>query len=176
MSDLLRRAALVSCLALSSSALAQGAPATAPAPAAAPTTPAAPPPSADEIKRFLDYQENGKERGPALMDVIPCTKVDQTKGSPTAFQCIEPVTGPLKKNAAVMAWVQFFCPKDGKYEDLAVQFLLEGQVRNTYDLTVAGYGRTRTWKGANLGKAGKWTIKVLRGAIELGSATVVVEN
>ena len=137
---------------------------------------AAPPPSADEIKRVYDYLDNGKDRGPALLDLVACMKVDQTKGSPTQFHCLEPVTAPVKKNTTVLAWVQFLCPKDGKYEDVSIQYLHEGQVRNTYDLTLSAYGKTRTWKGSTLTKAGKWTVKVLRSGQELGSTTVVVEN
>ncbi len=133
-------------------------------------------PPADELKRALDYLEAGKESGPALLDVIPCLKVDQTKGSPTMFTCLEPVTGPLKKGATVQAWTHWFCPKDGKYEDVTIQFLLDGEVRSTNDVTVSGYGRTRTWRGQNLSKPGKWQVKVLRGGKELGTANIVVEK
>lgn len=136
--------------------------------------PVEPPPSAEMIKKVVDYLENGKDRGPALLDVIPCTKVDNTKGSPTQFQCIEPVTAAVKKNTTVFAWLQWYCPKDGKYEDVQVQFLHEGQVRQTIDVPVSGFGRTRGWRGANLSKVGKWTVKVSRGDKDLGSATVDV--
>ncbi|MDX2014243.1 MAG: hypothetical protein SFW67_28850 [Myxococcaceae bacterium] len=142
-----------------------------------PPAAAAPPPSADEIKRVLEYQDNGKDRGPALLDVVPCLKVDQTKGSPTQFTCIEPVTGAVKKNTTVNAWVQFFCPKGGKYEDLKIQWLLGNEVRQTTDITVEGLARTRTWRAHTPPKAGKWTIKIIRGeSTELGSATFTVEN
>lgn len=141
---------------------------------AAPAAPVEPPPSAETIKKVVDYLENGKDRGPALLDVIACTKVDTTKGSPTQFQCIEPVTAPVKKSTTVFAWLQWYCPKDGKYEDVQVQYLHEGQVRQTIDVPVSGFGRTRGWRGANLNKVGKWTIKVSRGDKELGSATVDV--
>jgi hypothetical protein len=145
-----------------------------PAPAAAP---AGPPPTADEIKRVLDYQDNGKDRGPALLDVIACGKVDQTKGSPTQFTCIEPITGPVKKGTTVNAWVQFFCPKGGKYEDLKIQWLLGSEVRQTTDFTVEGLARTRTWRAHTPPKAGKWTIKIVQGeGKELGSTSFTVEN
>lgn len=147
-----------------------------PAPAA-PAAPAQPPPPAEEIKRVLDYQDNGKDRGPALLDIVPCNKVDQAKGSPTQFTCIEPITGPVKKGTTVNAWVQFFCPKDGKYEDLKIQWLLGSEVRQTTDITVQGLARTRTWRAHTPPKAGKWTIKVIQGeSKELGSATFTVEN
>lgn len=138
--------------------------------------PSSPPPSSDEIKRVLDYQDNGKDRGPALLDLVACNKVDQAKGSATIFTCLEPITAPVKKGTLVNAWTQWFCPKGGKYEDVAIQWLFEGQVRSTSDLTVEGLARTRTWRAQTLSKAGKWTIKVLRGSTELGSTTVTVEN
>lgn len=141
-------------------------------PAAATPPPA---PTADEINKVLDYQDNGKDAGPILLKIIPCTKVDNAKG-PTQFTCIEPITGPVKKGTTVNAWVQFFCPKDGKYEDVQLQWQLDGQTRTTTDVTVSGVGRTRTWKASTLSKPGKWTIKFTRGDKELGSATVTVEG
>lgn len=134
-----------------------------------------PPPPADEIRRVLDYQENGKERGPALIDLVPCLKVDNTKGSPTINTCVEPVSGPVKKGTTVFAWSMWFCPRDGKYDDVMLQFLHEGVVRNTIDLTIAGLARVRSWRGTAMTKPGQWEIKVLRGGRELGSTTVQVE-
>ncbi len=163
----LRRFAVSAALAVAATAFAQE---------AAPAAPAAPPPPADEIKRVLDYQENGKDRGPALLDIVPCTKVDNTKGSATAFTCVEPITGPVKKGTTVNAWTQWFCPKGGKYEDISFQWVHEGQIRHTTDVTIEGLARTRTWRALTLGKPGKWQVKVLRGATELGSTTVTVEN
>jgi hypothetical protein len=142
--------------------------------AGTPSGPVEPPPSAEAIKAFLDYQENGKDRGPALLDLVPCVKVDSTKGSPTQYQCIEPVGASVPKGTTVFAWLQWLCPKDGKYEDITIQFLHEGQVRKTVDNPVAGFGRTRGWRGENFNKVGKWTIKIMRGDKELGSANVNV--
>jgi hypothetical protein len=140
---------------------------------AAAAAPAAP--SADEINRVLDYQDNGKDSGPVLLKIQPCNKVDTKKGSDTQFTCIEPITGNVKKGSTVNAWLQFFCPKGGKYEDVSLQWLLDGAVRTTTDVTVEGTGRTRTWKASTLSKPGKWTLKLVRGATELGSATVTVD-
>lgn len=168
---MLRRVVVVAAVSVASFAFAQDA-----AAPAAPTGPIEPPPSAEMIKKVLDYQDNGKDRGPALLDLVPCTKVDNTKGSPTQFQCVEPVTAPVKKGTTVFAWLQWLCPKEGKYEDVQIQFLHEGQVRQTVDIPVAGFGRTRGWRGSNFNKIGKWTVKVSRGDKELGSTTVDVVN
>jgi hypothetical protein len=140
----------------------------------APAKPVEPPPPADEIKRVMEYQEHGKDRGPALLEITACAKVDNEKGSATANTCIEPVTGPVKKGTTVFAWTLWFCPRDGKYEDVSIQFLHEGQVRSTVDVTIQGLARTRTWRGYSLTKPGKWEIKILRGAQELGGTSVTV--
>jgi hypothetical protein len=162
------RISVVVLMCLSLSALAQEV-------AAEPPGPELPPPAA-EIKRVQDYLENGKDRGPALLDFIPCLKVDQQKGSPTQFQCVEPVTGPVKKGTTVFMWMQWFTPKDGKYEDVKLQFFHEGEVRQTIDLTVAGYGRTRSFRGHNLTKVGKWRAKISQGNREVGSAEIDVTS
>jgi hypothetical protein len=138
-------------------------------------SPALPAPTADEIKRVLDYQESGKDRGPVLLELVPCLKVDLTKGSPTQYNCVEPITAPIKKGTTVNAWTAFFCPKGGSYDDLSIQFLHENQVRQTADLKVEGFSRTRSFRSHQFTKSGKWVIKVLRGDKELGSAQVVVD-
>jgi hypothetical protein len=140
--------------------------------------PAVPPPTADEIKRVMEYQDNGKDRGPALLDLIMCSKVDQTKGSETIFTCIEPLKGPHKKDTSISAWVQFFVPKGGEYEDLKIQWLMGSEVRETKDFKIKGLARARTWLAHTPRKAGKWTVKVLQGDAnkELGSASFTVEN
>lgn len=134
------------------------------------------PPTADEIKRVLDYQDNGKDKGPVLLELIPCLKVDTSKGSATQYNCIETISGPIKKNTTVNAWTSWFCPKGGSYEDITVQFLHEGQVRQTVDLKVEGLSRTRTYRSHTFGKAGKWQIKVFRGDKELSVQNITVEN
>ena len=123
----------------------------------------------------LDYQENGKDRGPILVELMPCLKVDLAKGSPTIYNCLEPISGPIKKNSTVNAWMVWFCPKGGVYDDLTVQFLYECQVRQTLDLKVEGLSRTRTFRSHTFGKSGKWQIKVARGDKELATANVTVE-
>jgi len=163
------RLALLGAAVASSIALSQQA-----APSPAPAAPVEPPPPADEIKRVLDYQENGKDRGPALLELVACTKVDNTRSNDTVNTCIEPVTDPVKKGTTVFAWTLWFCPKGGRYEDVMIQFVHEGTVRNTVDVTIQGLARTRTWRGHSLTRPGTWEIKVLRGDKVLGATTVQV--
>ena len=132
-------------------------------------------PTADEIKRVMDYQEHGKAHGPVLLDLLPCLKVDTAKASATAYDCVEPVKGPVKKGTTVSAWMSWLCPRGGVYEDLVVQFVHEGQVRQTIDLKVEGLARVRMFRSHQLGKSGQWQIRVTRGDKELATAAVTVE-
>ena len=141
--------------------------------AAAPK-PLEPPPPADEINRVLEYYFNGKDRGPALTALKACLKVDSNKDSPTKFECLEPVNGPVKKGTTVNLWVTFFVPEGGNYDDVRMQFLHEKEARSTLDLKLDKSMRSRTWRPQGMTKAGKWTLRVLRGEKELGSTQVTV--
>lgn len=162
-------------LAVSSAAFAQDAP-PAVAPAAAAPADAPPAPSAQEISKVATYFLKGKGAGPILVDSKVCLKVDATKESPTRSDCIEPVTGPVKKNATVSIWANWLIPEGDKYDDVTVQFLFQGQVRATKDMALSGGSlRYRTYTGTPMTKSGKWQIKIMRGEKELTSAEVTVQ-
>ena len=137
---------------------------------------AQPDPTSEEVKKVVEYFNAGKDKGPVLSQLKPCLTIDTKKGSPTLWECTEPATGKVKKGSVVYAWTEWLVPKEGKYEDLTLQWLLEGTVRTTQDLslTAAGVG-LRTYKGTAVTKAGKWEIKVLRDNKELASAKFEVE-
>ncbi len=137
--------------------------------------PAEPPPPADEIKRVLDYYYNGKDRGPALVELKACLKVDGTRGSPTANECTEEVKGPVKVNTLIHGWTSWYVPKGASYDDVRLKFLAGDEVWATQPINLDGEGRTRTWRSIQMKQKGKWTIKVMRGSTELGSVTVTVE-
>ncbi|MGC4115444.1 MAG: hypothetical protein QM765_12740 [Myxococcales bacterium] len=135
-----------------------------------------PAPSPEEIKKVVDYYNNGKDAGPVLAEFKPCITVDTKKGSPTANDCTEPVSGKVKKGTPVFAWMNFLVPKDGKYEDLAVQWSVDGVVRTTQDLSLKIAGTAiRTYYSSTINKPGKWEIKVLQGTKELGKASFEAE-
>jgi hypothetical protein len=133
-------------------------------------------PTSEEVKKVIEYYNNGKDQGPILADLKPCLAVDQKKGSPTFLDCEDPVAGKVKKGTAVNAWMNWLVPKEGKYEELAVQWSYEGVVRTTQDLKLTISGTTiRTWVASTPNKVGRWEIKVLQGTKELGSAKFEVE-
>ena len=135
-----------------------------------------PPPPADEIKRVLDYYYYGKDRGPALVELKACLKVDSAgKDANSKHECIEPVTGNVKKDTNVHGWTMWYLPEGASYDDVSLQFIFGNEVRSTVDVKLASSGRTRTWRSTTVSKKGKWTIKVKRGDQELGSTSFTVE-
>ena len=142
---------------------------------AAAAAPSAPPPPAEEIRRVLDYYYNGKDRGPSLVELKACLKVDSGKDSLTKFDCLEEVKGPVKVNTTVHGWMTFFLPKGSNFDDVVLQFAHEGTVRSTIDIKLEGEMRSRTWRSQQLSKKGKWTVSVLNHGTVLGTATITAE-
>lgn len=135
-----------------------------------------PPPSGDEVRRVLDYYYNGKDRGPALVDLKPCLKVDSVgKDNNSKNECAEFVTGPVKKDTTVHGWSYWYLPEGANYDDVVMQFLHNNDVRTTVDLKLNQPGRNRTWRSTTASKKGKWTIRIKRGDQELGSTSFTVE-
>ena len=164
----MRRFTVAAAILLVTSAFAQDA-------GSAPAAAALPPPPAEEVRRVLDYYFNGKDRGPTLVELKACLKVDSTKDSATRFECIEEVKGPVKVNTTVHGWTMWFLPKGANYEDVTLQFAYEGTVRSTIDMKLDTEMRARTWRSQNLSRKGKWTISVVRGGTVLGTTTVTAE-
>ena len=143
---------------------------------AAPAAPLVPVPTQTEARRVLDYYHQGKAQGPVLIDLKLCTKVDTAKDSPTKSDCLDRIEGPVKTNTNVHGWTVWLVPEGGNYEDVTIQFVYQGQVRNTQDLRLNNAGRSRAWRTANLSKAGTWEIKVVRGDKELAAQSVIVKD
>jgi hypothetical protein len=127
------------------------------------------------VRKVVDYYQTGKDKGPILVELKPCLTIDTQRDSPTRWDCKEPVTAPVKRGTLVSAWTSWLVPQDAKYEDVVVQWVLDGQVRSTQDVALSSSWRSRTYKSNALSKKGKWSIKVLRGDKEVGSADVQVE-
>lgn len=134
------------------------------------------PPTGEEINKVMDYYQNGKDQGPVLLEFVPCLKVGKKPGEDRS-SCVEQVSGPVKKKTLVNAWMRWMVPKGGKYEDLSVVFVLNGEPRETKDLTLetesTSYG---AYKSVTMSKAGEWEIRVRRGDQVLQSAKVTVTD
>ena len=61
---------------------------------------------------------------------------------------------PVKKGTLVSAWTSWLVPQDAKYEDVVLQWVLDGQVRSTQDVALSSSWRSRTYKSNTLSKKG----------------------
>jgi hypothetical protein len=129
-------------------------------------------PSADEVKRVMGYFATGKGKGPVLLELVPCLKVDRKEGE-ARKSCVEPVTDGVPAKTIVSAYMQFFVPADDTYE-VTVEFAKDGAVKSTKTVSIQTGYAYGTWTAASLNDAGTWTIKARVGADEVGSATVQV--
>jgi len=120
-------------------------------------------PAPDQVKAVWEYYQKGQGKGPILADAILCKTVEQ-KNKDTKFECTEPMGDSATKGDTVNIWVAFLVPKDDTVENVTVQAVLDGQVRETKDLKLKGESmRTRTWTAFTLKKAGKWEFKINEG-------------
>jgi hypothetical protein len=134
-----------------------------------------PPPTPAEAKKVIDYYYNGKAKGPVLVELKACTKVDPgNNNSPYKNECLEAVAGPIKKGTNVHAWSLWLVPDGGTYEDVILQFVFDGQVRSSMDIKLTTSLRSRTWRTSPLTRAGKWELRAVRGDTVLGSTSVTV--
>jgi hypothetical protein len=131
-------------------------------------------PSGDDARKVVDYYYRGKGKGPVLIELKPCLKIDTEEGSANRYECSQPVDGAVKPGSFVYAWTSWLVPEGDDYSDVTVQFAQAGAVKGTKELKLSSAFRTRTYKGMTLG-AGKWMIKAMRGDQEIGHAEVEVK-
>jgi hypothetical protein len=127
-------------------------------------------PTADEIMKVLNYYNDGTDQGPILVEATLCgEKIDRkTK------QCAAPVAGSAEKGKTVELLMRWFVPKTGKYDDIRIEWIHNGEVRRTSDLKLTGSMNYRTWKAKTLGKAGDWEVRIRRGENQMKSIKVSV--
>ena len=168
-----RSAAVLVALLTTSTAFAAE-PSTTAAPAPLATAPPPPAPTAEEIQRVTAYYQHGAAGGPVLLGLQLCAEVG--KNVDGKLECTVELPARAKKGDKLTAFVRFFAPKGGRYDDVRVRFLLDGEVRSTSDMTVTeswtGYGNYKTTTAS---KAGTWVAQVLRGDAVLASRNVTVE-
>jgi hypothetical protein len=165
-------AALALCV-IASSANAEE-PAASPPPTPAVAVPVPPAPTAEEIQKVTNYFLFGKDGGPILMELTLCADVKKNVDGKLA--CVDPLGDTIKKGDSLTAFVKLFAPKGGKYEDIKLRFLLNGEVRSTSDFTVTeawtGFGN---YKKTTASKPGTWEVEVLRGDVVLGKKSIVAQ-
>lgn len=133
-------------------------------------------PTAEEVKKVINYFETGAGQGPILLEMTPCLKIGKKEGEKRK-SCVEPAGETVARKTTLNIWTSWMVPKDDKYDDIRVVFLHEGEVRATKDLKVSpGFNfRYGTWTAKGLFKTGNWEIKIKRGDVVLQSAKITVE-
>jgi hypothetical protein len=176
---LLRVCALA--LSVSSAAFAE-APSSTPSTPSTPAEPAVaeaalpppPAPTADDINKVTAYYLRGKEGGPILIEFKLCGAIGKTPEGKMA--CDGELGDTIAKGEPVSAFVRFFSPRGGKYEDLKVKFVHNGEVRSTSDFTV-----TESWTGyanykrTTVNKVGTWDVEVLQGDKILAKKSIIAQ-
>lgn len=131
-------------------------------------------PTSAELKKVIHYYYKGKDLGPLLADFKACLRMDLDKESPTRNECLEEVSGPVARGTHVHAWTLWMVPDEGQYDDVAIQFVHEGNVRSTIDLNLTPALRSRAFRASVLSKPGTWQLRVVRQGKTLSSIDVRV--
>lgn len=117
-------------------------------------------PSPEEVKRVVDYYQNGKDQGVVLADVKLCEAVPtegelknecQGERDPLALTVGEPVT----------VWMMFMVPSGMDQQDIMLQLNYQGLTRAVEKATVASSLRYRVWRKVTLDRPGEWTASII---------------
>ncbi|MDJ0885288.1 MAG: hypothetical protein QNJ48_14070 [Desulfobacterales bacterium] len=120
-------------------------------------------PSADDVRRVVDYYYRGQGQGVVLAQHFLCSEVS-TEGADKNECRLKHDLPVVNLASEVMLWMNFLVPS-GDQGDLLLLFSRQGRVRHTATITVKGAIRFRTWKKIPTDKAGDWTVTILQ---ELG--------
>lgn len=131
-------------------------------------------PTAAEVKKVMDFYRQGQGKGPVLIDLVACLKIDRPAPGKKK-DCVEPAGESVKKGTVVNGFTRWFVPEGDTYE-LAFEWLHEGKVVSMSAFNVEGSFAYGTWKAKTLTKPGSWEFRVKRGEEVLGSMKVAVEE
>lgn len=119
-------------------------------------------PSPDAVQHVWDYFYKGQGQGPLLVEAKLCLEV--AKEGPQRFECtaLVPPEG-VKAHSNVVVWQSHLVPQGEIVEDLVVQVKQGNTVRETKDVKLKGEGwRARSWVNVRVGKAGDWSVQLMR--------------
>jgi hypothetical protein len=126
-------------------------------------------PEAAKIQEVVDYFYNGQKEGPVLIDSRLCQTVK-------SLECQDQAAlSTVKMGEPVKVWMQFFVPKGEKYDDIFVEYKLNGTARNLEAHKVEGSIRYRLVNTYKPDKVGDWTVTIKRGSksLEMHSFKVI---
>ena len=117
-------------------------------------------PSAEAVRKVVDYYYNGQGQGVILAEHYLCTEValeGDAKNDCRARHALPAVA----QGTEMLLWMNFLVPS-GDEADILVLFSRKGRVRSTAKMAVKGAIRYRTWKKIPTAKAGDWQVTILQ--------------
>jgi hypothetical protein len=133
---------------------------TVPAAAQAPSDSVPEAPSPEAAQRVIDFYYGGTSVVLARMQI--CEEVPRE--GDRRYECVGPVApSDVQVGTDYLLHMTYLVPRDESFDNLFVQYNLDGVTRATSSVSVSGSLRYRTWKSFTLDTPGTWTVKVLRG-------------
>ncbi len=148
-------------------------------------------PTADEVRKVLDFYNNGQGQGIVLRDSKICAGIH--KEGTNKYECkdeiIEFIQGSdssappevkhkTKVGETILVWMSFMVPQ-GDEEKVIVQYSMGGTARRSSKANVKGSIRYRTWTRYIPKSVGTWEIKIFHdlgeNTRELNSFELIVE-
>ena len=117
------------------------------------------------VAQLFDFWRGGTG-DPVLAHFIACKKLDLAKKSPTRYECVEPVEGPVAPGTQVFGWADWLVPRGANFTDVSIEFIYGGDVRLRRLLPVRGRNVSPvvpTTAGAKLSKRGVYTLRLIHG-------------
>ncbi|MEO1339306.1 MAG: hypothetical protein AAFV29_26945, partial [Myxococcota bacterium] len=137
-------------------------------------------PTTQTVAALFDYWRRGGREGqgrPVLGHFLACLRLDLKKGSPTRYECLEPVEGAVRPGTKVYAWADWLVPRGSSFDDVAIAFVYDGEVRLRRPLSVRGRRTSPvvpTTIAAQLSQRGIYTLRLTEGARTLREVRVEV--
>lgn len=125
--------------------------------ALAPAAFAADPPTGAEANRTVAYYYSDAQQ-PVLMDFRVCSEVqEQGDGKHDCKSTVDKTA--LVEGEEVVLWMKFLVPREAS-PTILMQVDQDGITRDTFERTLGGAIRYRTWNRVQLSRDGTWKVRV----------------
>lgn len=113
-------------------------------------------PTAQEIKKVMDFYNTSKDQGIVLVEHALTSTIIK-KGSHKNEYDGKVDGNTIKKGASVYIWMNYMVPKYDK-ANVFFEFKRRGKVLRASELQLSGATRYRSWKKLPTNKTGDWKI------------------
>ncbi len=117
-----------------------------------------------EVAAVFDHWRKGD--GPVLAHFAACLELDLKKGSPTRYECVSYVEGPVAPGTQVFAWTDWLVPRGKSFDSFAIEYVYDGEVRLRKPFELQGRKSSPIVPktiGAALSQQGIYTLRLTEG-------------